>query len=318
MENLFFCLNATLPIFFTMLLGYGFRKIGLLDESFIKKINRFVFRAALPLLLLEDLWSADFQTLWDGKFVGFCAAITIGGGLVSVLCSRLVKDENIRGEFAQAAFRSNSALLGIAFISNIYGKSDMASLMLIGNVPFNNILAVIILLFMKPDGEKKAAGNLAKETVKGILTNPIILGIAGGMLLSVCHVPQVTIVSKTVHNLTSLATPLGLMAMGGSFEGEESNRSDPAGTWCNVFATGRNCHDCPAACSPERITKRTDGRSTCSGRFFFRSQLFYYGKKYGTRRNAYLECGHAYYAGKCFYYDSMAVCAALLRSGVGV
>ena len=211
MENLFFCLNATLPIFFTMLLGYGFRKIGLLDESFIKKINRFVFRAALPLLLLEDLWSADFQTLWDGKFVGFCAAITIGGGLVSVLCSRLVKDENIRGEFAQAAFRSNSALLGIAFISNIYGKSDMASLMLIGNVPFNNILAVIILLFMKPDGEKKAAGNLAKETVKGILTNPIILGIAGGMLLSVCHVPQVTIVSKTVHNLTSLATPLGLV-----------------------------------------------------------------------------------------------------------
>lgn len=128
MENLFFCLNATLPIFFTMLLGYGFRKIGLLDESFIKKINRFVFRAALP-LLLEDLWSADFQTLWDGKFVGFCAAITIGGGLVSVLCSRLVKDENIRGEFAQAAFRSNSALLGIAFISNIlveirYGFSD--------------------------------------------------------------------------------------------------------------------------------------------------------------------------------------------------
>ena len=222
MENLFFCLNATLPIFFTMLLGYGFRKIGLLDESFIKKINRFVFRAALPLLLLEDLWSADFQTLWDGKFVGFCAAITIGGGLVSVLCSRLVKDENIRGEFAQAAFRSNSALLGIAFISNIYGKSDMASLMLIGNVPFNNILAVIILLFMKPDGEKKAAGNLAKETVKGILTNPIILGIAGGMLLSVCHVPQVTIVSKTVHNLTSLATPLGLMAMGGSFEGEKA------------------------------------------------------------------------------------------------
>ncbi len=97
MKNLVFCLNATLPIFFTMLLGYAFRRIGLLDESFIKKINRFVFRAALPLLLLEDLWEADFQTLWDGKFVGFCAAITIVGGLLSVLCSRLVKDAKIRG-----------------------------------------------------------------------------------------------------------------------------------------------------------------------------------------------------------------------------
>ena len=63
MENLFFCLNATLPIFFTMLLGYGFRKIGLLDESFIKKINRFLsmttdsatFDASLR-FLKEDPW----------------------------------------------------------------------------------------------------------------------------------------------------------------------------------------------------------------------------------------------------------------------
>ena len=222
MENLFFCLNATLPIFFTMLLGYGFRKIGLLDESFIKKINRFVFRAALPLLLLEDLWSADFQTLWDGKFVGFCAAITIGGGLVSVLCSRLVKDENIRGEFAQVAFRSNSALLGIAFISNIYGKSDMASLMLIGNVPFNNILAVIILLFMKPDGEKKAAGNLAKETVKGILTNPIILGIAAGVPFSLLNIELPPLVLKTVTNVAQTATPMALLAVGAGFEGRKA------------------------------------------------------------------------------------------------
>ena len=34
--------------------------------------------------------------------------------------------------------------------------------------------------------------------------------------------PQVPIVSKTVHNLTCLATTLGLMAMGGSFEGKKA------------------------------------------------------------------------------------------------
>ena len=66
-ENLFFCLNATLPIFFTMLLGYGFRKIGLLDEKLYKENQPICLPGALPLLLLEDLWSADFQTLWDGK-----------------------------------------------------------------------------------------------------------------------------------------------------------------------------------------------------------------------------------------------------------
>ena len=48
MENLIFCLNATIPIFFTLLLGYFFRRIGLFDDAFVSRMNKFVFVAALP------------------------------------------------------------------------------------------------------------------------------------------------------------------------------------------------------------------------------------------------------------------------------
>ena len=48
MENLIFCLNATVPIFLTMMAGLFFRKIGLFNESFITKMNQFVFKVALP------------------------------------------------------------------------------------------------------------------------------------------------------------------------------------------------------------------------------------------------------------------------------
>ena len=51
MENLIFSLNATVPIFFTMILGFVFRKVGLMDEEFTNKANKFVFQAALPALL---------------------------------------------------------------------------------------------------------------------------------------------------------------------------------------------------------------------------------------------------------------------------
>ena len=34
MENLIFCLNATIPIFLTLMLGLFFRKIGLFDDTF--------------------------------------------------------------------------------------------------------------------------------------------------------------------------------------------------------------------------------------------------------------------------------------------
>ena len=50
MENLLFCLNATVPIFLTMMLGCLFKKIGWIDELFTKRLNKFVFQVALPAL----------------------------------------------------------------------------------------------------------------------------------------------------------------------------------------------------------------------------------------------------------------------------
>ena len=55
MSNLIFSLNATMPIFLTMILGLFFRKVGILDESFTSKMNKFVFKIALPVLLFQAL-----------------------------------------------------------------------------------------------------------------------------------------------------------------------------------------------------------------------------------------------------------------------
>ena len=55
MDNLFFCLNATGPIFLMMILGLFFRHIGWMDEEFASKMNKFVFKVPLPLLLFGDL-----------------------------------------------------------------------------------------------------------------------------------------------------------------------------------------------------------------------------------------------------------------------
>lgn len=221
MENLIFCLNATMPIFITMVLGWVFRQIGLMDDQFVTKLNKFVFTAALPCMLFEDMAEADFAGLWNGRFVVFCVTVTLLGVLVAVVMSLLVKDRTIRGEFTQAAFRSNTAILGIAFIQNIYGSSGIAPLMLICSVPFYNVFAVLVLSFMKPNREKLGK-DLMAQTLKGIVTNPIILGVAVGLVWSLLSLPRPEILMKSVHNLGVLATPLGLMAMGASFQGSKA------------------------------------------------------------------------------------------------
>ena len=60
MDNFIFSINATLPIFLTMILGLVFRKTGVFDDAFTNKMNSFVFKFALPALLFEDLWEKTF------------------------------------------------------------------------------------------------------------------------------------------------------------------------------------------------------------------------------------------------------------------
>lgn len=217
MENLIFSLNATIPVFLLMVLGLALRKIGWIDEAFASRMNKFVFRVPLPVLLFQDLATVDFYEMWDGRFVLFCFAVTFLGIVIAGLLSLLLKNRRIQGEFIQASYRSSAALLGIAFIQNIYGSAGIAPLMIIGSVPLYNIMAVTVLSFFSPERKKLDTGTV-KKTWKGIVTNPIIIGILIGMLWSLLRLPLPEIAAKTVSSIGAIATPLGLMAMGASFD----------------------------------------------------------------------------------------------------
>ena len=217
MENLIFSLNATIPIFLMMLLGMLFRKLGWMDEVFAAKMNKFVFLVPLPVLLFEQLATVDFSEVWDIKFILFCFVVTAISITISTLISLLWKDRSVKGEFIQATYRSSAALLGIAFIQNIYGTAGMAPLMIIGSVPLYNIMAVVVLSVFKP-GNNSFDKALVKKTLKGIVTNPIIIGIVAGFVWSALKLPMPTILHKVVSNVGATTTPMGLMSMGATFE----------------------------------------------------------------------------------------------------
>ena len=208
MENLVFSLNATVPIFLMMVLGMLFRKLGWMDEEFAAKMNKFVFLIPLPVLLFGDLAKVDFKEVWNIRFVIFCFVVTFICITIAALVSCIWKDRSIQGEFIQASYRSSAALLGIA---------GMAPLMIIGSVPLYNVMAVIVLSFFHP--ERKAIDKAVWiKTLKGIVTNPIIIGIVAGLIWSACKIPMPVILNKTVTSIGGMSTPMGLMAMGATFD----------------------------------------------------------------------------------------------------
>lgn len=234
MENLIFSLNATIPVFLMMILGMIFRKIGLFDEVFITKMNKFVFVVALPALLFEDISSANFYEAWDTTYVLYCFMATLFSIIISFIISIPFKQQVSQGEFVQAAYRSSAAIIGMAFVQNIYGDYGMASLMIIGTVPLYNIMAVIVLALLKP-GQNKLTLPLMKKTLKGIITNPIILGIIVGAIWSLLKIPTPLIVHKTVSLLAVLATPMGLMAMGAAFKFQGFNQNIKPIITCSIM-----------------------------------------------------------------------------------
>ena len=185
MENLIFSLNVTLPIFLTIVIGYVLKQIHMLNDSFVTVANKFNFKVTLPALLFLDLYQADFFSVWDTGYVLYCFFATlICFTVIMTGASLFLKDKDIIGEFVQGSYRGSAAVLGLAFIQNIYGKATIAPLMIIGSVPLYNILAVLILSFTGP-GEHKLDKKGLVKSLKGIATNPIILGILFGLLASV-------------------------------------------------------------------------------------------------------------------------------------
>lgn len=223
MQDFIFSLNVTMPIFLLMVIGWFLKQRGMLTEEFVSVANKFNFKVTLPFMLFRDISSVNIREVFDLQYVVFCA-------LVSTICfwgiwgaARLfVKDRSIRGAFVQASFRSSAAVMGLAFIDNIYGSSVMGPLMIIGAVPLYNIYSVIVLTYEGGDQNQQNPSQKLKQTVLNILKNPIIIAIVLGLAVSFAGITFPVIINKTVNSVAQMATPLALVTMGAGFEGRKA------------------------------------------------------------------------------------------------
>ena len=221
MQNFLFSLNVTLPIFIIILVGGFLKRIGLLTEGFTSVADKFVFKVALPVQLFRDIAAMDLTSNLSGKFIGFCMVATTCMFAASWLLGGIfLKDKSMVGAFAQAAARGSAAILGVAFAENIYGSSGMTPMMIVAAVPLFNIYSVVILTVTSSKG--KFNGALVKKLLKGVVTNPIILGIAAGMVWNVLGLPMPVFFSKSVNYIATTATPLALLVLGATFKGREA------------------------------------------------------------------------------------------------
>mgnify|MGYP002532683004 FL=1 len=223
MENFIYSVNVTFPIFLVMVIGYILRQIGMLNENFVTVANRFNFKVTLPFMLFRDISSVDIRAVFDVKYVLFCAVVsTVSFWLIWGGTKLFLKEQSMRGAFVQASFRSSAAVMGLAFIQNIYGTSAMGPLMIVAAVPLYNIFSVIVLTFEGEQSEKIDKKQKIKEACINIAKNPIILGILTGLVAALLRIDFPVVIDKTINNVAQMATPLALITIGAGFEGRKA------------------------------------------------------------------------------------------------
>ena len=223
MENFIYSVDATFPIFLVMVIGYILKQIGMLNDNFVTVANRFNFKVTLPFMLFRDISGVDIRAVFDIRYVLFCALVStacfwiIWGGVKLFL-----KDQSMRGAFVQASFRSSAAVMGLAFIQNMYGSSAMGPLMIVSAVPLYNIFSVIVLTFEGAHSGEVDPKQKIKAACINIAKNPIILGILTGLIVGLLGIDFPVIVDKTVNSVAQMATPLALITIGAGFEGRKA------------------------------------------------------------------------------------------------
>ena len=213
MENLMFSLNMILPIFLLIVLGFIFKNIKILSKEFSDCATNLVFYCALPCSLFNSVRSADVRNVFNTKFLIFLMTSQL---IIFALCwivgALFIKDRSQVSPVIHGSFRGNYAYIGMPLIANIIGSDILtASVMIMSfGVTLYNVLAVVVLSYYDTSGKKVSVIN----QVKKIITNPLIVSIMLGLLVSYINLSFPTYIDKTISYCAQLATPLALILIG--------------------------------------------------------------------------------------------------------
>ena len=216
-NDFLFSVNATLPVFGVMVLGFLLRKGGFLTHGFCQVANKLVFHLCLPAMLLRQIAAIRGGSLPDTAFLLYAFCFTLLSTLLVWGVSRVVlKDKTQVGAFAQGAFRGNTALLGSVLLQSICGSQTYTPLIILAAVPLYNVLSVMVLSL-----EAGGGGTLDKakllDALKKVGKNPILWGIFLGVPFALFGLPIPAAGDKMLSMLGNLASPLSLIVIGAEF-----------------------------------------------------------------------------------------------------
>ncbi len=234
MKDFIFALNTVAPTFLIIFLGYILLRVGMINETYVRRSSAIIFRITLPLLVFSKMRTADFAA--ENQLVPLVVFLLLTFVCVAVvwLIAHYMLDEGTtRGAFVQGSFRSNIAIIGIPIVTEMLGegRETLAVLILAFIMPVYNVLAVIVLSVTAHSSNRPSPLSVLFK----IIRNPLIVAVIAGVCARSITVPVVA--SRTVLTLAQLTFPLALLGIGASLGGTAMTLKAPLALLASAIKT---------------------------------------------------------------------------------
>jgi predicted permease len=217
---MFEILAITIPIYVAIALGYGLTRWGIFPKSDMRAFGTFVVKVAMPALLFNALSQRKVSDILNTDYVlayALASLLTLALGIVWAL--RVGRhSRSMSSCFAMGMSCPNSGFVGYPII--LLSLGPIAGVTLALNMIVENLLIIPLLLAWAETGQGQQRWHqIVMQTLKGMLSNPMIWGIVIGFLFSWFEVQLTASLSRTVTLFAQASAALSLFVIGGSLVG---------------------------------------------------------------------------------------------------
>ena len=201
--------------------GYITVILGWFDQTAIRGLTRFVFDFAVPMLLLRTVSTAQLPEDIPWNFLAsyyLATMLVLFSGLVLTrITYRITFSEQVVSAFS-CSF-SNTVLLGIPLVLLAFGDQGALPLfIIIGTHGFVMFPLFTIMMEIGQIGKAPVKTLLAK-TSYGLITNPLVIGLLGGLGCNLLGITLWKPLDEIAKLLGNAVTPGALFALGATLSG---------------------------------------------------------------------------------------------------
>ena len=219
---MFEILAITTPIFLLIGAGYLAMGIRLVNREQMQGVATFVLYFALPALVIRALTQNPLDEVFQPHYL-----LAYGLGSLAVFAFALLRALGLqRKPLSEGAIHalgmsaSNSGFIGYPVAAMVLGTSP-AAVFLALNMLIENLLIIPAALILAEAGRQRGSGiaTVARKTFVRLVRNPILIGLALGLMLAVTETSLPRPLAQVVEMLASAAGPAALFVIGGTLFG---------------------------------------------------------------------------------------------------